>query len=281
MNTAKLDLPQFAFHVHKPKAASLAEQFRRGCRATGYDCKITKDHMPVKGHIGVFYGVVPETYACFRYYMSEARAIYLDNGWLSTKEYPTFRFSWNSAQAFLKDMEVATLKRIFYGPLPRLNYQPETDLALLVLQSRQYFENLRLPYSRDVWERATSRLLAHKGYRVITREKPTKKDPEAESFFDQISRAGIVVSLNSASCFTALRYRIPAFCTLDCTLSPYAPVRLPNIGRAAPPTKDEVQRLCATVGKYEFTRDMLTNGEAIQRFLAIHPEGRRGYWYNG
>lgn len=280
MTTNAIPLTKFVFHVHKPKAAMLAKLMVKASRHALYDLKVTEDHHPVADRVGIFYGVVPETYAAFRYYMAEGRALYLDNGWLSTREYPTFRFSWNSVQPFLQDMPEAPKSALAkFGELPKIQRQPQRDLALLVLQSRQYFDNLRLGYSRDVWVRATTRMLELKGYRVETREKPSKKDPEAETFFDQMARAGIVVSLNSAACLKALRYGIPAYCLLDCTLSPYAPVKLPDCGMAGAAPKEGVEELCRKLASYEITKDQIANGQAIAAMLGVRKEMRRGYWY--
>jgi hypothetical protein len=274
----RIPLTRFVFHTHKPKAQALAEAFAKGCASRGYDCVVTSSPTPLPDRIALFYGVVPETYAAYRFYLLEGRAIYLDNGWLSTPERPTFRFCWNGVQPFLRDLE--PVRRYEYFPsLPYLLRIPQRDLALLILQSRDYFTNLRLGYSRDVWERATTRLLTAKGYRVETREKPTKKDPEAETFFDQMARAGIVVSLNSAATVKALRYGIPAYCTLDCTLSPYAPVKLPDVGKAAPPTRADVHDMMKRLARYELTKADLAKGDAIDRFLAVKAEHRRGYTY--
>lgn len=269
---------RFAFHVHKPKAQMVADLFAKGCRNRGYTCLITNEGHPVPDHVGVFYGVVPGTYAAWRFYVGEGRALYFDNGWLSTPERPTFRFCWNGVQPFLQD--IAPVKQAGHYPdLPPLDYKPQRDLALLILQSRDYFLNLRLGYTRDVWERATTRLLTAKGYRVETREKPTKKDPEAETFFDQMARAGIVVSLNSAATVKALRYGIPAYCTLDCTLSPYAPVKLPAVGFAAPPTKGDVDDLMKRLARYELSKPYLASGDALNSIIEVRPEHRRGYVY--
>lgn len=276
--TNRTPVRRFVFHVHKPKAQMLADMFAKGCRAQGYECRVTQDARPYPGYTALFYGVVPETYSAYRYYVSEGSAVYLDNGWLSTSGYPTFRFCWNGVQPFLRD--IAPVRRYDYFPaLPPINRVPQRDLALIILQSRDYFLNLRLGYSRDVWERATTRLLTFKGYRVESREKPTKKDPEAETFFDQMARAGVVVSLNSAATVKALRYGIPAYCTLDCTLSPYAPVKLPDVGMAAPPARADVDDMMKRLARYELTKEHFSSGEAVTRILEVRPEYRRGYVY--
>lgn len=274
-------LQKFAFHVHKPKAEKLARQMREAARKAGYKFMIANEHRPVPNHIGIFYGVVPETYAAFQFYKAEGRAVYLDNGWLSTPEATTFRFTWNSVQPFLQDMPVApknSLNR--FAPLPALKRQPERDTALLVMQSRQYFENLRLGYSRATWGRATTKLLEMKGYRVTVREKPNKKDPEAVTFFDQIAQAGIVVSLNSASCLKTLRYGIPSYCMLDCTLSPLAPMRLPDMGKAGAPSRPDVDDLCRRLASYEIDRRDMSEATVFDRLLSVPKPLRRGYWYS-
>lgn len=274
----KVNIPRFAFYVNKPKAAKLAQQFSTGCRNKGFECILVSDGAPKPGYTGIFYGVVDSTYSAFRYYKGEGRAVYLDNGWLSTREKPTFRFTWNAAQSFLYDMNpVEDLTK--FHTLPPISRKPERDLALLILQTPQYFKYLRLPYTREVWERATTRLLTMKGYRVEVREKPQTKNPDADTFFDQMERAGIVVSLNSAACLKAMRWRIPSYCTLDCTLSPLAPVRLPDVGKAAPPTIHDVDDLCRRLARYEFNRKDLTSGAFIQKIMAVPADKRRGYWY--
>lgn len=273
-------LTKFAFHVHKPKAMALAKAFANGCRVQGYDCLIIPEkHTPRPDRIGIFYGVVPETYAAFSFYRAEGRAIYLDNGWLSTPELPTFRFSWNSAQPFLRDMPVSDEWDSVPKHLPVICHEPKPNRAMLVLQSRQYFENMRLGYTRDQWQRVVTKILAEKGYAVHAREKPTKKEPEAETFFDHLSRAEILVSLNSASTVKALRYGIPAFCLLDCTPSPLAPISIPQAGRAAPPDPEQVDEMCARMWSYEVTREQLGNGKAIDRLLSVPNDKRKGYWY--
>lgn len=277
-NHTSIHVPNFTFHVNKPKAEMLADLFRRGAHKKGYVYNITKKHTPLPDTVGIFYGVVPETYSAFRYYMAEGRAIYLDNGWLSTKEAPTYRFSWNSAQSFLEDMP--TSAQIEFPALPKIKRKPQKDLALLILQSRQYFDYLRLGYNRDTWQKVATKILQSKGYRVEVREKPSKKTPEAEGFFDQIARAGIVVSLNSAACLKALRYGIPSYCMLDCTLSPYAPIKLPQAGLAGAPREEEVFTLCQKLASYELPREGLTDGHAFDRFLSVPTDKRRGYWYS-
>lgn len=271
---------KFAFHVHKPKALMLAETMARNTLQKGYDVVVTESRTPLADRVGIFYGVVPETYAAFCYYRAEGRAIYLDNGWLSTKDLPTFRFSWNSIQPFLQDMplqeEGASIR---FGKLPVIRRKPEPDLALLVLQSEQYFWNLRLGYSREDWRKATTRLLELKGYRVISREKPTKRDPEADTLFDQLARAGIVVSLNSAASLKALRYGIPSYCLLDCTLSPYAPVKLPECGKAGAAAKSDVNALCHRLASYEIDKRDMGTSKVFDMLLAVPPENRRGYFY--
>ena len=172
-----------------------------------------------------------------------------------------------------------TPQRVAANVITAIKRDRRPGLALLILQSRPYFDNLRLGYSRDVWERATTRLLKSKNYIVMTREKPTKKEPEAESFFDQIAKADIVVSLNSAATIKALRYGIPAYCTLDCTMSPHAPARLPDAGRAAPPSIIEVRDMLYKLARYELTKDQFANGMAADIILSVKPELRRGYWH--
>lgn len=274
-----LPAPRFAFHAHKPKARALGEWFVEGCRKRGYDAVLAEGPMPYPGRIGVFYGVVPETYGAFLHYRADGRAVYLDNGWLSTPEAPTFRFAWNGVQSFLRNMRpVARLEG--FAPLPEIDRRHrQDDLALLILQSPDYFTNLRLGISRDRWQSVITRLLTDRGFRVETREKPTKRSPEADTFFDQMARAGIVVSLNSAATVKALRYGIPAYCTLDCTLSPYAPVRLPKRGHAAAPSRAEVAALCRSLAAYELTKSQLTSGGAVDRILGVSQPERSGYWY--
>lgn len=272
-------MTRFVFHVNKPKAERIAEQFADGCRAAGHRCRVTKDMTPVPDAVGVFYGVVPETYAAFRFYMAARRAVYLDNGWLSTRDLPTFRFSWNSAQAFLRDMPPVVVGDIGLG-LPKIEWRPVAGQALLILQSEQYFEFMRLGYTRDHWERRTRTMLQDLGYAVDIREKPTKRERPALTFFEQIARAEIVVSLNSASTVKALRYGIPAFCTLDCTPSPLAPVRVPPRGRAAKPNREGVLDMVARLASYEVTREDLTSGAAVERLLSVPPSNRQGYWYS-
>jgi len=273
-------IPRFVFHAHKPKADMIADRLKTAATAAGYDLEITKKHYPKPGRIGLFYGVVPETYSAFCYYKAERSAIYLDNGWLSTPELPTFRFSWNGVQSFLQDMPPAPRQAVIrFGKLPELRRKPQPDLALLVLQSRLYFDNLRLGYSLETWTKATARFLEMKGYRVEIREKPTKKNTEAETFFDQMARAGIVVSLNSAATLKALRYGIPSYCMLDCTLSPYAPVRLPDRGKAGRPTKADVDTLCLKLASYEIDKVKLSSPQVFEQLLSPPPDKRRGYWY--
>lgn len=277
MSTHLVPIKSFVFYVHKPKAQMLATLFARGCRTQGYDCLITDTAGPHPDRIGVFYGVTSQTYAAFRYHMADGHAIYLDNGWLSTPEEPTYRFAWNGVQPFLRDL--SAVQKIALPDLPNLARRPQFDLAMLILQSPEYYDNLKLGYTRQVWQRATTRLLESKGYRIETREKPHKKGYETDNFFDQMARAGIVVSLNSAATVKALRYGIPAYCTLDCTLSPFAPVKLPDVGKAAPPTKQDVTDLCKRLAHYELTKESLNSGDAANRFLEVRAPQRKGYWY--
>lgn len=71
MTTNAIPLTKFVFHVHKPKAAMLAKLMVKASRHALYDLKVTEDHHPVADRVGIFYGVVPETYAAFRYYMAD------------------------------------------------------------------------------------------------------------------------------------------------------------------------------------------------------------------
>lgn len=272
------DAPKFIFYVHKPKASMIADWFLQGCVKQGIDCLVTEKMTPKPDRIGIFYGVVPQSYTAFRMHMAEKKAIYLDNGWTSSPERPTLRFTWNGVQSFLRDLE-PWQNAPHIPALPHLVRKPQRDLALLVLQSKDYFSNMQLPYSRDVWERATTKLLTLKGYRVEVREKPTFKHTKEDSFFDQMGRAGIVVSLNSAATVKALRYGVPAYCTLDCTLSPYAPVKLPAMGLAAPPNPKEVADLCDRLSRHELTKTHMITGDAITRLMAVPPPKRIGYFY--
>lgn len=277
-NTA-IPAPKFVIYANKPKAKRIAEWLRLGCQRKGYDLTIVQvGTAPRPGTIGVFYGVVPETYAAFAYYKAEGRALYLDNGWLSTPELPTLRFAWNGVQPHLAHMPIAETMAHFPA-LPDIKRKPIPDQALLILQSPYYFENLRLPYTRDGWQRAITHVLNSKGYDVVTREKPATKTDRGPSFFDQIATAGIVVSLNSAACVKALRYGIPAYCTLDCTLSPMAPVKIPDAGRAAIPNYDAVDTFCKRLSSYEMTTEELHTGAAVERFLLVPKQHRTGYWY--
>jgi hypothetical protein len=271
--------PPLVFYTHKPKAKKLAKVLQAGARRAGFDMQVTDCFVPKPNAIGIFYGVTHETYSCFRFYMAEGRAIYLDNGWLSTPGKPTFRFSWNSAQAFLQNMPPVWNWKRLTDPLPAINRDPNENTALLILQSAQYFEFMRLGYTRDTWEKVTTRILEGKGYTVERREKPTSKDQKVENFFDQIARAGVVVSLNSASTVKALRYGIPAFCLLDCTPSPLAPMRIPDAGRAAPPDQQAVAEMCARLMAYEVSEAQMRDGEAIKRMMAVPTAHRKGYWY--
>lgn len=277
--TSSLPVTKFVFHTHKPKADMIAEAFQAGCRRLSYDCMICKDTTPRPGRVGIFYGVVPETFAAFSFYKADKRAIYLDNGWLWTPEINTLRFSWNSVQPFLRDMPIKDRWTKFFGPLPKIERRPVPGQALLVLQSRQYFDNLRLGFSRDVWERSVTRLLHGKGYAVTSREKPKKKG-EGVSLFEQLETAEIVVALNSAVIVKALRYGIPAFSMIDSTPSPLAPMRIPDPGRAAPPDPSAVARMCAQMASYELNMEELRSSHGVERILSVKPEKRRGLWYS-
>jgi len=271
--------PDLVFYVNKPKARRLATTLFNGARRMGYRLIITETMAPRPNSIGIFYGVVPETFSCFQFYRAEGKAIYLDNGWLSTRETPTFRFSWNSVQAFLSDMTPDVNWKHKVSELPVVVPNPIPARALLILQSAQYFDFMRLGYTRGQWERVTTKILQDKGYTVERREKPTSKGQTGPNFFDQMARAGIVVSLNSAATVKALRYGIPAFCMLDCTPSPLAPVRLPQAGKAAPPDPAAVATMCARLMDYEITLEQLDNGAAIESIMGVQPEHRRGYVY--
>lgn len=274
-------LPRFAFHVHKSKARKIANMLSKSAQVAGYDMIVVDTMAPLQDRIGMFYGVVPESYAAFRYYMLEGRAVYLDNGWASTDEKPTFRFSWNSVQPFLDDL--VEPKYPFHPETnghPKLERNPEPDLALLVLQSEAYYRNLKLPYTRDTWVKATSRFLTAKGYRIEIREKPTKMAPEHATLAEQFGRAGIVVSLNSTVCLQSLLQGIPSYCLLDCTLSPYAPIRLPDIGKAAPPPRSEVLRLYSKLVYNDIPKFDLLDPKAITRINTVPKANRRGYWYH-
>lgn len=269
----------FIFYAHKPKALKLAKWFHQGCLRRHVKCRIAQHTVPVPDHIGVFYGVTPDTYPAFRYYMAEGRALYLDNGWLSSPERVSFRFTWNGAQSMLRDMPRREDWESITMPLPPITHAPVPNRALLILQSRPYFECLRLGYSRDQWEMVTRQMLERKGYDVVRREKPTTKDHGQPNFFDQLATAEIVVSLNSASTVKALRYGIPAFCILDSTPSPLAPARVPVAGRAAPPNREQVNDMCARLHSYEVTPEEIYMGHALDRMTSVPPELRRGYWY--
>ena len=272
-------VPDFIFYVNKPKAERLAEAMAAGVRNAGFKASLTTSMTPRPNSIGVFYGVVPETYAAFLFYKADGRAIYLDNGWLSTPSKPTFRFSWNSVQSFLQDMPPVRKWGTLTDKLPPLRGATVDRRALLILQSRQYFDYLRLGYTRDQWERVTTKILQDKGYDVDRREKPNKRERGAVTFFDQIASASVVVSLNSAATVKALRYGIPAFCMLDCTPSPLAPVKVPECGRAAPPDPKAVDDMCARLMAYEISLDQMKSGEAVDRIMAVPNHQRRGYWY--
>lgn len=269
----------FVFYAQKPKAERLAHLFKRGASHQGYRCVVTSGNAPQSGAIGVFYGVSHDTYPTLRYYMAQGRAIYLDNGWLSAPSRETFRFSWNSIQSFLQDMPPDAERFKAASGLPPLDYRPVKATALLVLQSEQYFTLMRLPYTRDTWKAATTKMLKRHGYSVTPREKPRRKGDTAPSLFDMMARHEIVVSLNSAACLKALRYGIPAFCTLDSTLSPVAPVKVPKAERVAPPDEYAVKRLCMRIASYEVTREDLHTGTAIKRMMGIPEVKRRGYFY--
>jgi len=270
---------RIVFHTQKPKARKLAETFRRGCLARGLDFRSTDGTNPQNVDMGIFYGITRETYPTFRYYMAQGRALYLDNGWLSTPDKPTFRFSWNSVQPFLMDLPPETYRADSMGRLPPINHEPAPASALLILQSRQYFDFLRLPYDRDTWQGATTRLLNRLGYTVSPREKPTKRAPASATLFESIERAEIVVSLNSAACLKALCYGVPAFCTLDCSLTPLAPVKIPRAGRAAPPNMEAVRDMRARLASQEITPGEMQSGAALDRILGVKPGYRRGYFY--
>lgn len=274
-----MKLPAFTFYVHKPKARALAAMFAKGCALRGYTCEVTEDATPRPGRVGVFYGVVHQTYPAFRFHMASKTALYLDNGWLSSPERPTFRFAWNGAQAALYDMPRDPEGAALVPPLPTIERAPEPGRAMLVLQTDHYFEFMRLGYTRAQWESLTTRMLKGKGYVVHRREKPKTKMPGVSSFFDEIARAEIVVSLNSASTVKALRYGIPAFCTLDCTPSPLAPPRVPVRGRAVPPDPDKVADMMSLMAGYEVTPSQFKTGEAAARMLRVPEQHRRGYWY--
>lgn len=272
--------PKFIFHTTKPKSVSLAHLFAAGCKNVGIDCVVTHDAVPRPDRIGVFYGVVPSTYAAFQFYRAEGRAIYLDNGWLSQPHLPTFRFSWNSAQPFVRDItEPMPGWAKKHGDLPTIDYRQMPGRALVVLQTPQYFEFMRLGINRDLWQKRIANRLIDFGYVVEFREKPSKKNPEDESLFDCMARAEIVVSLNSASCLKSLRYGIPSYCTLDCSLSPVAPTAFPVQGKAAPPDPYAVEDLCSRLARYELTKDQLRHGYAARIMLRVPKERRRGYWY--
>lgn len=270
---------KLVLYAMKPKGERLMKAFQNGARRAGYDCYIKRRTHVVPGAIGVFYGVTNQTYSIFRFYMAEGRAIYIDNGWLSTPNNKTFRFTWNGAQTYLLDMPVSPAWNPDAYEMPDINWNPRPKDALLILQSPEYFEYMRLGYTKEQWERATTTILEQKGYNVFTRAKPTKQRPEIVPFLDTLERASIVVSLNSASTVKSLSYGIPSFCTLDSTLSPLAPVRIPEMGRAAPPNLQAVDDMRARMWSYEMTQDEMSNGNAIERIMAVPPEKRRGIWY--
>ena len=177
---------RFVFYVHKPKARKLAGLFTLGAKKAGYECIISDANRIFPSHLGVFYGVVPDTYKTFEAYLVRGQAIYLDNGWLSSPEEPTLRFSWNGAQPFAYD--IPPFRKSLAPPLDTIVRNPKQNLALLVMQTPDYFKNLRLPYSRDRWKANTVAMLEGKGYKVEIRDKPRKGGPKQPSLNDQLAR---------------------------------------------------------------------------------------------
>jgi len=272
---------KFVFHTHKPKARALAEAMLTGSVRAGVDYIPTGERTYFPDRIGIFYGVVHETYDLFMEYRRNKGAIYLDNGWFSSEALPTFRFSWNSAQAFLKDHPMSPESSILrFAELPPLKKGlRKPDNALLILQSRQYFDFLRIGMTRDEWEEQTTRMLRAKGYWVETRDKPNKKDPGARSFFRQMSRAGIVVGFNSAAVLKAMRYGLPGYCTAPSTINPYLDPEVPPLGEAEPLPPHIVNDLCLKLASYEIDKVDLSNGKVFEQIMSVPEEKKRGWWY--
>lgn len=269
---------KFVFLYTKSKGERIAESFMDGARRLGHPCRITPSQATIEqNEILVSYGILYSTRHIFKRKSKRGKAIYLDNGWITTKAKPTLRWCWNGVQPFYADLPQTTHKPFLMAPAGRKQYNPRE--ALLCYQSEEFFNHLGLDYTQREWAMKTKRRLEALGYFVTVRHKPTKARPEQEPLEDQFERVGIVVSLSSALTLKALDAGVPAYCTLQCSMSECAPAYLPNVGAAPPIVKDEVDQMISTLHGCDMTYEDLENGAGLLKMLAVPTAQRRGFWY--
>lgn len=272
----------FAFHVTKKKGRILAALLADGMERRGVPYRILEQgQQPTDKETLILYGVMPSNYDRFLKAARARRAIYLDNGWLSRPETPTYRFSWNSVQPFLSHLlkAPARLKALNYpAPIERVR-PPNGSTALVCLQSPDYFHNLRLPFGRDEWLGFVQRNLTDKGYTVAVREKPRLPFPGRFGLEEQIDDAALVLSLNSATSLRAMERGVPAVCTAECTLTPIAPNEVRSPGQMHAPYRDHMAGVLERLASTEFTTDEMQSGAALDLILSVTPDRRRGIWY--
>jgi len=268
---------KFVFLFTKPKGEQIAETFAEGARSLGHPTRIITGGGVGDEEVLVVYGVLDKTRALFKKKRRQGRAIYLDNGWVTSKATPTLRWCWNGVQPHYADLPRAMYQNSLIAPVGRSDVQE--DEALVCFQSKEFFDHLGLSYSQAEWVASVSQRLGNLGYKVTVRHKPTRAHPEHETLDSQLSRVGLVISLSSAITLKALAAGVPAFCTLHCALSECAPAYLPEIGKAIMPSKEKIEELISTLHGCDMTYEELQNGTAVQKILDVPANKRRGFFY--
>lgn len=285
MGNRAISISSFAFVVHKPKAAQIADAFGRGARRLSYQFRTVEPGEPTRpDEITIFYGVVPQTWAQWVACKADKRALYFDNGWTAHPGNQALRWAWNGVQAPFDRLprDVAARKIMFpeFSPLP-VNAS-NRDKALLCLQSPAFYTNVRLSYSQTTWIRVVGKMLKDLGYTVVVRHKPSKKNKfSVPPLGPQIERHGIVVSLNSAVAIEAIARGVPAYHTVPTGLGPLTelPIKKPHEEHTY--SREAVMGVWNSLAYAETTYPELRSGRTLEKIMAIPSTDRVGINYDG
>jgi len=275
-------MARFVFVTHKKKGERIADLFKFGAHLRHHDCRVIEGGGEIhKDEIGVFYGVVSETRRLYEECLARNKALYIDNGWLSTLEERTLRWAWNGVQANSSTLppKPGRLGRFHW---PKYQNRAEANgkpSALLCMQSPGYFEHMDLTFSFMQWRSHMIHLLRSLGYSVTVRLKPQTKDRQTSNILDQLKQHTIAVSLNSAISAVAITNGIPAFCTLPSTLSDACPRVIQKPKNLKYPTYALIAPVLARAAYADFTYAELQNGTMIDMVMALKPKDRKGFYY--
>lgn len=228
------------------------------------------EHLPA-GLIPVVVGAWRTTAHWLHKFASERRPyVYVDNGYFRPyKEGGYFRATLNGLQLVADDGRTQPSDYLRFQDMgvSVKSWQPEGEHILLVLQTSQWFDMMKL--DRETWVRdVLTELEQHTSREIRIREKPGKRTPGSPdtSIYEDMVGAHAVVALSSNCLIQATCEGIPIFPRGVCAATPLGNSSFKNIERPwRPDFREPVYRRLAGA---QWTMEEIAGGkmwEAIRQ----------------